>query len=111
MNYRLKKDLPFAKAGSVVDITGSKGCVPLAIYEHRKIKQPTTVSVSREYVDELISEGWIVKTGEWWVIYSRESNDFYYGDTFDTEEDVLDKIEEDGLDDDHIPMKVKAVDE
>jgi len=72
MNYRLKKDLPFAKAGTIIELSPSEGCIPMAIYDFRDLpgSEASNVNISKEYLDELISEGWIepIKPREWWVL-------------------------------------------
>ena len=69
MNYILKKDLPFAKAGTIIDLSPSEGCIPMAIYDFRDLpgSEASNVNISKEYLDELISEGWIepIKPREW----------------------------------------------
>ena len=60
MKYKLKRDLPFAKAGDNVEVNPG-GCIPFANYSSG------TFSTSEEYIDKLIKEGWIeeVKPREW----------------------------------------------
>ena len=71
MNYRLKKDLPFAKAGTIIELSPSEGCIPMAIYDFRDLpgSEASNVNISKEYLDELISEGWIepIKPREFYV--------------------------------------------
>ena len=80
MNYRLKKDLPFAKAGTIIELSPSEGCIPMAIYDFRDLpgSKVSNVTISKEYLDELISEGWIeeVKPREWYEIEFDNSREW-----------------------------------
>ena len=64
MKYVLKRDLPFAKAGTEVGIFGRLGCTPLVVYSSK------SVDIGKEYVDLFIAEGWIEEKSEpreWWL--------------------------------------------
>ena len=60
MKYKLKRDLPLAKAGTKVRKAGGVKCIPITVWPHGAV-------VSDEYFDQLISEGWIepIKPREW----------------------------------------------
>ena len=68
MKYKLKRDLPLAKAGTKVRKAGGVRCIPIAVWPHGAV-------VSDEYFDQLISEGWIepIKPREWWEIMHRNN--------------------------------------
>ena len=63
IEYQTARDLPFTKAGHKVEVNPS-GCLPFVNYSTE------VFSTTEEYVDKLISEGWIeeVKPREWWVL-------------------------------------------
>ena len=97
MKYKLKKDLPFAKAGMDVQFS-------LEVEEHPKLylcSQDVTDFSSywitfegdRDDLKGLINEGWIieVKPREWWEINRRETTPLY---KFDTYEDASEYIKE-----------------
>ena len=67
MKYILKKDLPFTKAGHKVEVNPS-GCLPFVNYS------TGVFSTTEEYVDKLLSEGWIeeVKPREWYEVETRK---------------------------------------
>ncbi len=69
MKYILKKDLPFAKAGTAVGVSKNAGGVPMCLWEH------TTPDISKDFIEQLITDGWIeeVKPREFWVLKSSKS--------------------------------------
>jgi len=56
MKYKLAKDLPFAKAGTLINVNGREGCVPMSLWDN------IIPDVSPEFINKLISEGWITET-------------------------------------------------
>jgi len=52
MKYKLKKDLPFAKAGAEV-IIGTAGSIDLCQYNNGK------VNIAENHIEHLVNEGWI----------------------------------------------------
>jgi len=82
MKYKLKRDLPFAKAGKEVKVNPT-GCIPFINYSSGEF------ATTEEYVDKLLSEGWIeeVKPREWWEI-ERTDVGFYYDDRFGSYEEA-----------------------
>ena len=73
MKYILKKDLPFTKAGHKVEVNPS-GCLPFVNYS------TGVFSTTEEYVDKLISEGWIeeVKPRVGWLAEDEDGGYKFY---------------------------------
>ena len=60
MKYKLKRNLPFAKAGTEIGLT-PKGCIPISIHNFTDLPKcdVSPIDICEEYINELISEGWI----------------------------------------------------
>ena len=65
MEYQTARDLPFAEAGTKIELSLSEGCIPMSLYNIKDCE----VVISKEFIGQLISEGWIeeFKPREWWV--------------------------------------------
>jgi hypothetical protein len=74
MKYQLKKDLPFAKAGSPIKVY-PEGSTPMILFDHIN-----EVDVSEEFIPKLLDEGWIeeVKPREFWVVPFTGISGLYY---------------------------------
>ena len=69
MKYRLKKDLPFAKAGAKIKPPQDEGCA----YDVENINGDWWCIGYEEELPKLISEGWIeeVKPREWYICWDE----------------------------------------
>jgi len=73
MKYKLKRDLPFAEAGTKVTSNDGGELVRDDYYAY-VVNRSTGGIAQLGLVKKLISEGWIeVKPREWWVITSSRS--------------------------------------
>ena len=66
MEYQTARDLPFAEAGTKVELSLSEGCIPMSLYNIKDCG----VTISKEFIGQLLCEGWIkpaesVKPREW----------------------------------------------
>ncbi len=68
MKYRLKKDLPFAKVGEVIDM-GICGT-----FENIHLRPNKTGECSEDNLKMMLQDGWIeeIKPREWWVTEHKD---------------------------------------
>ena len=69
MEYQTARDLPFAEAGTKVELSLSEGCIPMSLYNIKDCE----VTISKEFIGQLISEGWIepIKPREWYEVETQ----------------------------------------
>ena len=65
MEYQTARDLPFAEAGTKVELSLSEGCIPMSLYNIKDCE----VTISKEFIGQLLCEGWIepIKPREFWI--------------------------------------------
>ena len=72
IGYQTARDLPFAEAGTKVELSLSEGCIPMSLYNIKDCE----VTISKEFIGQLLCEGWIksaesVKPREWYMIKNK----------------------------------------